>query len=131
MVQAKASGELTSLGVDLTNTNMHKEYLTHSKSQINFMVQDTEENNVPQWEPCVIVNDDSLAGAAIALCLLSPPTNNSNSEPFNNSHMKCYYDHTHGCLLDYFNDPILDDAMIYQGNISFQYKWEMAGIPSL
>ena len=36
--------------------------------------------------------------------------------------MKCYYDCTHGCFLDYFNDPILDDAVIYAGDIPFQYN---------
>ena len=36
--------------------------------------------------------------------------------------MKCYYDHWHGCFLDYFHDPILDDEVIYAGDIPFQYK---------
>ena len=34
--------------------------------------------------------------------------------------MKCYYDHIHCHFLDYFNDPILDDAAIYAGDIPFQ-----------
>ena len=36
--------------------------------------------------------------------------------------MKCYYNHTHCHFLDYFNDPILDDAVIYAGDIPFQYN---------
>ena len=36
--------------------------------------------------------------------------------------MKCYYHHTHYCFLDYFNDPILDDAVIYASNLPFQYN---------
>ena len=69
-----------------------------------------------------VVNDNkgALAGAATALSLLSPSTNNSNSQQLNNSHMKCYYDCTHGHFLDHFNDPILDDAVVYARNIPFQ-----------
>ena len=36
--------------------------------------------------------------------------------------MKCYYDCTHGHFLDYFNDNILDDAVIHSGDIPFQYN---------
>ena len=34
--------------------------------------------------------------------------------------MKCYYYHTHCHFLDYFNDPISDDAVIYTGEILFK-----------
>ena len=37
-------------------------------------------------------------------------------------HMKCYYDHMHHCFLDYFNNPIPDYAVIYTGDIPFQYN---------
>ena len=111
---------MTSLGVDLTSTNVHEGHLTCSKSKADSMVQDTEENNVLQWEPCCNDNEDALAGAATTLSLLSPPTDNSNNQQFNNSHMKCYYDCTHGCFFDYFNNPIPDDAVIYTGDILFQ-----------
>ena len=36
--------------------------------------------------------------------------------------MKCYYDQTHCHFLDYFNDPIMDDAVIYIDNIPLQYN---------
>ena len=48
-------------------------------------------------------NNDALVGAATALSLLSPPTDNSNSQHINQSHIKCYYDHTHHQFLDYFS----------------------------
>ena len=86
------------------------------------MVQDREENNVLQWESCHNDNKDALVGVATISSLLSPPTDSSNSQYFNNSHMKCYYSYTHGCFLEYYNDPILDDAMIYAGDIPFQYN---------
>ena len=121
-MQAKANRELTNLGATLTSTNVHKGYLMCSKSKVNPMVQDTEENNVLQQEPCDNDNADALNGATTILNLLSPPTDNSNSQQFNNSHMKCYCDCTHGCFLDYFNDPILDDAVTYTGDIPFHYN---------
>ena len=34
--------------------------------------------------------------------------------------MKYYDSNKHCCFLDYFNDPILDDAVIYVGDIPFQ-----------
>ena len=34
--------------------------------------------------------------------------------------MRCYYDHTHSYFLDYFNDSIQDDSVIYAGDIPFQ-----------
>ena len=48
MVQANVNRELTSLGVDITSTDVHEGYLKCSKLKINSTVQDTEENNVLQ-----------------------------------------------------------------------------------
>ena len=67
-------------------------------------------------------NEDTLAGAATKFSLFSSPTDDSNSQKSNNSHMKCYYECTHGCILDYFNDSIPDDADIYESYIPFEYK---------
>ena len=87
------------------------------------VVHDTEENNVlPPQEPAHNDNEDTLAGAGVALSLHSPPTDNSNSQHLNQSHVNCYYNCTQHCLLDYLNDPILDDALIYAGDIPFQYN---------
>ena len=36
--------------------------------------------------------------------------------------MKWYYNHKHCHFLGYSNDPIPDDAVIFAGNISFQYN---------
>ena len=36
--------------------------------------------------------------------------------------MKCYDDHIHHHFLDYFNDHILDDAVMYAGDIPFWYN---------
>ena len=106
MAQAKVNRELTSFGADLTSINVHKGYLTCSKSKVHYTLQDTEENSVlPPQEQYHNDNKDVLAGAATAFNLLSPPTENFNSQHLNQSHMKCYYSHTHGSFLDYFNDP--------------------------
>ena len=120
LVQAKVNRELTSLGADITSTDVHEGYLTCSKSKVNSTEQETEENNALPWKQCCNDNKDALAVAAITLSLLCPLTDNSNCQQLNNSHMKCYYDCTHGCFLNYFNDPILDDAVIYSGDIPFQ-----------
>ena len=122
MVKAKANETLTILGADVTSTDVHEGYPTHIKSKVNSSVKDTGEINVLQWEPCGNNNDDALAGAAAPLSLLSSPTDSSNSQPFNNNHMKCFYDCTHGHFLDYFNDSIPDDAVIYADDVPFQYK---------
>ena len=67
-------------------------------------------------------NEEELTGAATALSLLSPPTDNLNSQHLYQSHMKCYYNHTHNHCLYYFNDPILDDAVICTGDLPFLYN---------
>ena len=122
-MQAKFNRELPGLGADLTSTDVNEGYIKHIKSKTNSMVPDTETNNVlPPQEPAHNDNDDALAGAAAALSLLLPPTDNSNGQHINLNNMKCYYDHTHCHFLGFFNDPILDDAVIYTGNITFQYN---------
>ena len=39
----------------------------------------------------------------------------------NSFRMKCYFHCKQNCFLDYFDDPFLDDAVIYTNNIPFQY----------
>ena len=56
------------------------------------------------------------------MSLLSPPIDDSNNQKLKKSYMKCSYDHTHDHFLDYFNDPIPDDAVIYTGDIPFKYN---------
>ena len=36
--------------------------------------------------------------------------------------MQCYFHHLQNCFIDYFDDPILDDPVIYAGDVPFQYK---------
>ena len=87
------------------------------------MVQDTDKTNeLPPQGPALNDNENVFVSAAIALSLLSPPTDNSNSQHINQSHIKCYNDQTHCCFLEYFNDPIPDDAVIYAADIPFQYN---------
>ena len=89
MMQENVNRELASLGAKLTSANVNDGYITYSKSNINSMVQDTEENKVlPPQEPTHNDNEDALAGAAATLSLLSPSTDNSNSQHLN------HYDHT-------------------------------------
>ena len=113
------------MGADLTSTDVNEGYIKHIKFKINSEVQHAAENNMPLSQGITNnSNEEALASAATSLSLFSPPIDNSNS--YNLSQfpvkMKCYYDHTHCCILDYFNDPILDDAVIYTGDIPFQYN---------
>ena len=115
------------MGADLTSTDINKCYITCNKSKLNSTVPESEENNVlPLQEPTHNHNKDALPVAATEMSLLSPPTNKSNSQHLNQSHMKCYYDHIQCHFLDNFNDSILDDAVINAGDIPFQYKIEGA-----
>ena len=36
--------------------------------------------------------------------------------------MKCYFNYKHNHFLDYFDDPISDNAVIYMNEIPFQYN---------
>ena len=118
IVQAKVNQELATLGTDLTCTDVNEGYITSSKSKINSTVQDAEENNVlPPQEPAH--NDNNHAFGTI-VNLISPPTDNCNSQYINQNHMKSYYGYTYCCFLDYFNDPLQDDSVMHTGDIAFQ-----------
>ena len=69
-------------------------------------------------------NEETLDGVAATLSLLSSPTNNSTIKNLSqrSAKMKCYHHHKHHHFLDYFNDPILYDAVIYVSDIPFQYN---------
>ena len=61
---------------------------------------------------------------AATLSIILSPTNNLASENLsqNSVKMKCNYHHKHHLFLDYFNDNILDDVVIFEGDIPFQYN---------
>ena len=102
---------------------MSKGYTTHSKSKINSVIHGEEENNVLLSQTTTSDdNEEALAGAAATLNLLSSPTANPTGQNLSQSpvKMKCDYHHTNHCFLDYFNDPISDDAVIYMSDIPFQ-----------
>ena len=110
------------MGTDLTSTNVNGGYTTCRKPNVNSTIQDADVNNIlPPQGTTNTDKEEALAGAATTLSLHSPPTDNLNSQNLNQSHMKCYYNHSHCCILDYFNEPIPDDAVMYTGYIPFQY----------
>ena len=125
MVLAKVNRECASLGADLTSTDMSEGYVTYSKSKASSVMHGTEENNVL---PSQTINSDdkegNLAGTVTTLSLLYPPTDNSASQnlSWSSIKMKYYYHHTHCNFLDYFNDPIPTDEVIYTSHIHFQYN---------
>ena len=89
MVQAKVNRELASLGADLSSSDMNEGYITCSKSKINSVIHGAEENNVlPSQTMTSNDNKETLAGAAITMSLLSPPTDNSASKNLSQSSVK-------------------------------------------
>ena len=104
---------------------MCKGYATCSKTKSNTPLCSTYENNLlPVQSITSTSNKEELAGAAAEMGLLSPPTDNSTNQNLSQSSvkMKCIYQFTQHHFFNYFNDPILDDAVIYTGNIPFQYN---------
>ena len=102
---------------------MNEGNATQSKLNNNSRIHGARENSMLLAQ--TIRNDDNeeaLAGAAAAASLLSPSANNlARTNIFLNSvRMKCYFHHEQNCFLDYFDDPILDDAVIYTRDIPFQ-----------
>ena len=88
------------------------------------MLGEEDNNMLPLQTTDSDDKEEGLAGAATALSILSPPTDNSSSQNCSQSSvkMKCYYHHTLHCFLDYLNDPIPDAAVIYISYIPFQYN---------
>ena len=69
-------------------------------------------------------NEETFTVAATTASLFSPLNNNSSSANLsqNSCRMKCYYHKKQKCFIDYFDDPIPDDAVIYVSDILFQYN---------
>ena len=104
MVQEKVNRELASLGADLTSTGMSEGYITFSKSKASLAMHGAAENIVLPIQTITSYDSEkALAGAATALGLLTPPTDNSISQNLSQNpvKMKCQYHHTHYCFLDY------------------------------
>ena len=40
----------------------------------------------------------------------------------NSARTKCYLHHEQNCFLEYFDDPVPDDAVIYMTDVPFQYN---------
>ena len=69
------------MGADLTSTDINKGYITCSKSNINSMVQHTEENNVlPPQGPTNNDTEEELAGVATTLSHTFSSPNNLSSQ---------------------------------------------------
>ena len=68
-------------------------------------------------------NEEVLAGVVTKMNILLPPNNELPSTKFNqiSARMKCYFHHEQNCFLDYFDDPLPDDAVIYVSDVPFQY----------
>ena len=82
------------MGDNLTSTDKSEGYVTHSKSKINSVIHGIGEDNVMLLQTITSEdNEEALAGAATALSLLSPPTDNLAHENLSQSsvEMKCYY----------------------------------------
>ena len=75
-------------------------------------------------------NKETLTGAVATVSLLSPPTNNSaRVNPSQRSaRMKCFFHCKQNHFFDYFDNPILDDAVIFASDILSSTTKERAGI---
>ena len=107
-MQTKVNRVLTSLGANLTSTDMSEGYITQSKSKASSVMHGTEENNaLPLLTITSDYSEEALTGAATALSLLSLPSDNLASQNISQSpvKMKCYYHHTHHCFLDILMTP--------------------------
>ena len=81
MVKTTVNREYASLGADLTSTNMSEGYITCHKSKARSTMHGAEEHNVLPLQ--TITSDDNveaLAGSAVTLSLLFPPTDNSTTQ---------------------------------------------------
>ena len=68
-------------------------------------------------------SEEASAGVATTSSLLSLLKNNPicMSLSQNSAKMKCYFHLKQNCFLGYFKEPVLDGAVIYVGDVPFQY----------
>ena len=116
MAQSKFNRELANLGVSLANIDMNEGYATQCNKKSNLPLHGAGENNLP---PSKTIhsdqNEEVLDGAAAMMIPLSVVKNNSNSTNIrqNSARMKCYFHCEQNYILGYFDDQVLDGAVIY------------------
>ena len=120
MAQQKVNRQLANLGA---GTNMNEWYAMGNTSKSNSPLFEAGKNNLlPLQTIHNDENEEASADATTMVSLFSPPNNNSTSTNLsqNSARMKCYFHGEQNCFLNYFDDPILDDAGIYMSEIPFQ-----------
>ena len=109
----------------MASVDINNNYATHSKSRNKSQIPDVaEENNLPPTQASNIIHDDEAATPSKPY---SPPRDSLelltlSDAGQNSTRMWCYVYCPWNSFLDYFSDPVPDGAVIYEGNVPFQYN---------
>ena len=124
MAQSWMTRELAELAVDLHTVDINSGYTTHSQSRNNYQIPDaTRENNLPSTQATYTAHNDE---AVTSLKLHSSPKYSSelitlSNASQNSARMQCYFYCLWNHFIDYLDNPVLDVAVIYEGNSPFQH----------
>ena len=114
--------ESTGLEIELTNVDINSGYATYSQWKNKSYIPNTAgEDNLPSHQNTH--NHD----AATSSNLHSPHRDTSelitlSDASQNSTRIQCYFHHLQDCFIDYFENPVLDGAIIYTGDVQFQYN---------
>ena len=117
--------ELVGLDSALASVDFNSNCTTHSMLRNKLQILDTvEDNNLPPKENS---NDTHIAETVSTWNLHSPHKDSSvlvtlSDASQNSTKMQCYFHHLQNHFIDYVDDPVLDGAVIYAGDVPFQYN---------
>ena len=125
MAQPWMTRELAGLEVDFTHANIDNSYNTCNKLRNKSKIPDAaKENNLA---PIQASNNAHDGEAATPSNLCSPPSDSIEliilsdaSQSFTT--MWCYLHYLWNWFIDYFDDPVPDGAVIYNGDVPCQYN---------
>ena len=129
MAQSKVNRELDDVRGSLTNIDINVGYVTESKLKSNSPLHGVGENNLlPLQTINSDQNEEALVGVSTTISLHSPPKDNSTNTNLsqNSTRMNWYFHHEQNHFSDYFDDPVLDGAVIGNSTsiIFIVAKWD-------
>ena len=127
--QNSQTKELTKLGANFSSINITNSRVTHSKSKVHHKKTDQIDGSLllPVWVENSSNDQGTVPGAAVLPNLHSPILKNSHYITLSDEYkhfikIRCYFHSQEKCLLDYFNNPLPDGAVLYASDIPFWYS---------
>ena len=126
--KSRTARQLARLGANFASIDIGNSHTTHNQARRNSQKPCKIEGSLLllyKSETYVTVKELYLMQLYHQICIhqywtaLNYITHSDTDQQY--TRMRCYFHYQHNCFIDYFNDPALDDAVIYAGDVPLQY----------